>query len=290
MAKPMHKKTTRAERLNNLTFRTLYNQYKNMALNVFQWEGLPEGIQERYIEQILFEEGKILFFRDPAMSYMALPCFPGVNLDVYNEPLRWRAMGLGYSKEFDRDKCVLIENNKLRTPTEDGVLFYVNKLYEAERTQDTNVRTSKMPWIAVCDEKNLLTYKEVIRKVDANEPAIFAAKGFNPDAIQILPTKATFMGNELIDYSHSVQNDLLTFLGVNNCPVDKKERLVAGEVTSNDDLVQTNAELLLEARQRACDAINEMFPDLHVSVKLRHEPQEVKPDDSVPGKGDGGNP
>lgn len=279
MAAP-RKKRTRADMLNNLTFQVLYNHYRNMAINVFQWENLPEGIEERYVEKTLFEHGKILFFRDPAMSYMALPCHQGSQLDVYSEPLRWRATGLNYNKEYPREKCVLIENNKMRTPTHETVLFFVNKLYEAERTQDTNLRTSKVPWLILCDEKQVLTYKEILRNIDANEPAVFGSRGVSLSDIQVLPTRGTFIGNELADYAHTVENQLLTFLGVDNCPVDKKERLVSGEVTSNDQLVQINADLMLEARQRACDEINEKF-GLNVSVKLRHEPQEVENDESV---------
>ena len=273
----MSKKRTRAELENVLTFRVLYNHYRNMALNTFKWENLPEGIEERYIEKVLFDEGKCLFFRDPAMSYMALPCCNGAQLDVYMEPLRWRAMGLNYNKEYPRDKCVLIENNKLRTPTHETVVMFVRKLYEAERTMDVNLRTCKVPWFIITDERKVLTYKEVLRKIDENEPAIFGAPGLNPEAFQVIPARAEFIGNELMDYTHSVENKLLTFLGVDNCPVDKKERLVTDEVSSNDHLLQINADLMLEARQRACDAINKMY-GLNVSVKLRHEPQEVKPD------------
>ena len=271
------KNRTKADWLNNLTFRTLYNHYWNMAINVFKWSGLPEGIEERYIEKTLFDRGQMLFFRDPQKSYMALPCGNGHMLDVYGEPLTYRAEGLNYNKEYKRKDCVLIENNKLRTPTSDTLFFFVRKLYEAERAMDVNLQTSKMPWVIVCDEKKLLTYKEVFRKIDDNEPAIFGASGLSLDAIQVLPTRGEFIGNDLMDFSHGVENKLLTFLGVDNLPVDKKERLVTGEVESNDQQVETNADLMLEARQRACEKINEMF-GLNVSVELRHKPKEVEQD------------
>lgn len=284
----MSKKRTRAELENALTFRVLYNHYRTLALNTFTWEGLPEGIEERYIEETLFDEGKCLFFRDPSMSYMALPCFQGAQLDVYGEPLSWRATGLNYNKEYKRDKCVLIENNKMRFPTHDTVLMFVRKMYEAHRTMDVNLRTSKVPWFIITEERKVLTYKEVLRKIDENEPAIFGAPGLNPDAFQVIPAKSEFLGNELMDYAHAVQNELLTFMGVDNCPVDKKERLVSGEVTSNDQLIQINADLMLEARQRACEAINSMY-GLNVSVRLRHEPQQEVKQDDVARTGDGTN-
>lgn len=275
----VRKRPTEAEILNDLTMRVLYQHYETLALNVFKWDGLPEGIEERYIERTLFSEGKALFFRDPGMSYMCLPCFNGSQLDVYGEPLTWRAMGLNYSREYRREECVVINNNKLRIPSFDVVYFFVRKLYEAERTMDTNIRTSKIPWLVVCDDRKLLTYKEVLRRVDANEPAIFAAEGLNPESFQLFPTRAPFLGNELMDYARSVEGQLLTFLGIDNCPVDKKERLVTGEVSSNDQLVQLNADIMLEARKAACEEINKLF-GLQVSVELRNPPkEEVTADD-----------
>lgn len=282
----MKKKRTYEDMLNVVTFRVLYEHYRNVALNMFKWEGLPEGMEERYIERALFDNGKALFFKDPQMSYMCLPCFQGAQLNVYNEPLAWRAVGTGYTREFHSDQCVLIENNKMRTPTHDTVAFFVRKMYEAERTMDVNLTTSKAPWIFLCDEKKVLTYKVLFQKIDQNEPAIFGANSLALGDVQLLPTGAEFIGNDLMDFSHSVENKLLTFLGINNCPVDKKERLVTDEAESNDQLIETNAAVMLESRQRAADAINKMWPDLHIKVDLRHKPEEVTPD--VPDDPDAG--
>ena len=270
----MSKKRTYEDMLNLVTFRVLYEHYKNVAINMFKWEGLPEGIKEEYIESTLFDTGKALFFKDPSMSYMCLPCFQGSRLNVYNDPRSWRAMGTGYCKEYPSDRCVLIENNKLRTASHDTVSFFVRKMYEAERTMDVNLTTSKAPWIFLCDEKKVLTYKALFQKIDQNEPAIFGANSLSLNDVQLLPTRAEFIGNDLMDFSHSVENKLLTFLGINNCPVDKKERLVTDEAQSNDQLIETNAAVMLEPRQRAAEEINKMWPDLHVSVDLRHKPEK----------------
>lgn len=278
------KKRTEAEILNRQTYNVLFEHYRDLALNIFEWKGLPEGIEERHIERVLFAEGKVLFFRDPSLSYMCLPCGPGPYLNVYGDPLHWRAMGLNYNKQFKASDCVLIENTKMRTPTSPTVHMFVRKLYEAERTMDTNIKTAKVPFVFVCDEKQVFTYKEIFRRVDGNEPALFGAKGLDLEAIKVLPTRAEFIGNELMDYSHSVENKLLTFLGVNCSPVDKRERLITDEAQSNNQLLDMNVDLMLEARQRACEAINAMY-GLNVSVELRHKREEVRPDDgSVSGE------
>ena len=42
----------------------LYNRYKLLALNMFKWENLPEGIQSKNIEKILYENGQGVFYKN----------------------------------------------------------------------------------------------------------------------------------------------------------------------------------------------------------------------------------
>lgn len=267
------KRQTLTDLLNDLTFNTIYEKYKLVAMNAFKWEGLPDGIQERHIERELFAKGKAVFFRDPAMSYMCLAAQDGVGLNHYGDPVSYRAVGLNYNKLYPADECVIIENNKLRLPTEPFILFYVNKLTEAERTMDVNIKANKTPVVILCDDKTKLSFMALFSKVDGNVPAIYADKNLNLDAITSLDLKAKFLGKELMDYKKAVEGELLTFLGINNTPVEKRERVVTDEVNSNNQLIDSFFDLQLEARQRACEEINELY-GLNVSVSKRQQPVE----------------
>lgn len=267
------KRATLSDLLNDLTFRKLFEKFKLIAINRFEWEWNREAVSpdltEQIIEEYLFTHGKAIFFRDSEMQCMCLEAQDGHKLNVYGKPLNYNAIGFGYNKTYPADECVIIENNKLRLPTKGFILFYVNKLTEAERTADVNIKACKTPIIFACDDKDVLTFKRIFQQVDGNVPAIFADKGLNLDAIEAFDTKAQFLGNELRDYIKGVENDLLTFLGVNNPAVDKKERLLTDEVNSNNELIDDFFQLQLEARERACEAINEMFPEVQISVKAR---------------------
>jgi len=267
------KRANLADLLNNLTFRTLYDKYKLIAMNAFEWSGLPDGIQERHIERELFSKGKAIFFRDPLMSYMCLECGTTGNVNIYGDPTHYIAHGFNYNRTYKADECVIIENNKLRLPTDPFIMFYVNKLTEAERTMDVNVKANKTPVVFTCDDKDALTFKALFNQVDGNVPAIFADKSLNMDNIQALDLKAKFLGIDLMDYKKAVENELLTFLGLNNTPYEKRERLITDEANSNNQLITSFADLQLEARERACEAINKMF-GLSVSVRRRQDPME----------------
>ncbi len=133
---------------------------------------------------------------------------------------------------------------------------------------DVNIKSSKTPIIVLCDDKDVLSFKRLISDVDGNVPAIYADKSLNPDSIKALDTKAKFIGNEVMTYKKSVENELLTFLGKNNANTDKRERLITDEANSNNQLIESFLELQLEARERACKEINERY-GLNVTVSRR---------------------
>lgn len=272
--------------LNHLTFRTLYDKYKLLATSAFEWQGLPEGIEARHIENYLFMFGKAIFFRDPHMSYMCLEAQDAHGFNVYGEPLSYLATGNGYHKFYDADDCVIIPNNLYRHSTHDFVMHYVNKLYEAERTMDVNVKSNKTPFIIVCDDKNVLTFKQLYSKIDGNEPVVFGDKGLNFDAVQVLQTGVPFICNELMDYKKTVENELLTFLGFNNVAIDKKERVNVSETNSNNAIIESFADLQLTAREEACQAINELY-GLNVSVKRREVMMDVDHEPVLDDEGNG---
>lgn len=261
------KRANLTDLLNDLTFKVLYDKFKLISINAFKWDGLPDGITERHVERELFDKGKVMFFRHPRMSFMCLPC-DEIGNNIYNDPIRYRAVGNNFRYECDAEECVIIENNKLKIATEQFIMFYVNKLTEAERTMDVNVKSNKTPVILVTEDKDVLSMKKFISDVDGNTPAIIVDKSMNLDGIKALDLKAKFLGKELMDYKQTVEGELLTFLGINNNPVEKRERLITDEANANNELIQSFFDLQLEARERACEAINTLYK-LKVRVSKR---------------------
>ena len=260
------KRATLTDLLNDLTFKVLYEKYKLLATSRFIYEGLPEGIESRHIESLLFENGQAIFFRDKDMSYMCLRADELGQYNVNGDPLRYSATGFNYNKQYDADDCIIIKNNILKIATDPFIMFYVNKLTEAERTMDVNVKVCKTPWIFACDDKDVLTFKRMFQQIDGNTPALYVDKGLNLNAIQVLKTEAKFLGNDLMDYKKSVENELLTFLGFNNMAVDKKERVNVEEAESNNQIIEAFSKLQLQAREDAVKEINKKY-GLTISVK-----------------------
>ncbi len=261
-------RATRAEYDNARTQHVLNDKWWLIACSAFEWDGLPGSMTGRHIERLLYEHGKAIFFRDPDQSFMCLRVDDAGQHNVFDDPLFYRATGFGYSKVIAAEDCVIIENNLLRIPTRPTVAFYVDKMTEIERTMDVNVKAVKSPTIFSCNDRDLLTFKRLFQQADGNVPAIFVDKGLSLEDVAVYDTKAKFLCNELQDYKKTVENELLTFLGLNNVSIDKKERLITDEAEANDQLIQSFIDMQLDARQEAVEKINSKY-GLRISVKKR---------------------
>ena len=113
-----------------------------------------------------------------------------------------------------------------------------------------------------------MSFKQAIKQKQDNEPVIFADKNLDTNDITVLNTTAPIVFDKLQVQKTNVLNECLTFLGINNANTDKRERLVTNEVESNNEMIQVNSDVMLEARKQACKEINEMF-GLNISVERR---------------------
>ena len=256
--------------INNETYIDYFNRLTLIATSIFTWEGLDEiGGDSRFLEQCLFTYGRACFIKDKKLGYMTINANPSDKLNHYRLPVRINAWSVGYSKNYDFDDCVYIMNNEMQLPTMKTIQLFANRLYEAERTIDVNIKAQKTPVLIEGDAKSMLTLENLYMKFSGNEPFIFGNKNFNLDkALNVLKTDAPFIADKLQDYKHEVWNECLTFLGINNANTDKKERLVTDEVNSNNDLIKFYFNCFYKTRKKACDEINKKYFGGKEQVKI----------------------
>lgn len=81
-----------------------------------------------------------------------------------------------------------------------------------------------------------------------------------------------------MQYKKEIWNEALTFLGINNILVDKKERLITDEANSNNELINLNLQSFLAPRQEACKKFNEKFElsgNNEIKVRVRSDLHNV---------------
>ena len=262
------------KKLNNLTFTDYFYRLSLIALSIFKWENLPNGINERWIEKYLFDIGECMFFKDPILGFRVSKSIDkGIN--VYNEPidLEPESTGLTEPKTYKNGiDAVLIKNNDLSIPTLPTLQLYAYRLADLTRTQDVNITAQKTPILIITSDRQKLTMKNVFNQWSGNEPVIYGDKEMNIDGVKVLKTDAPIVFDKIQIQKHQLWNEVMTFLGVNNANQDKKERLVDDEVQANNEQVKISLDVMLKARQSACNEINRIFgTNIMVSARIGTE-------------------
>lgn len=245
---------------NVITESFLYDRFRLLAINKFKWTGLEElNMQERHIENFLFDNGYCLFFEDPIDGFLCLPCY-GKGRNVYGDYLEYKATGFGKSYDVKAEDAVLIENNKLRMPTEKAVIFFVQRLYDLVRSMDVNTRQLRLQTLFSANDKNVLTVKKIIDEIDKFNWAIVTdSTTITEDIVKAIPTGVKPMLAEMTDRYNAVMNEGLTYFGINNSNTDKRERMITDEANANNQLIDSCAAMFLESRERACEEIYKKF-------------------------------
>ena len=254
--------------LNNRAYLYYVQRFSELAMSVFKWENLPETVDERFLELTLYTDGQAVFFEDDA-GYLALQCIINGPLNVYRVPIRRRAFAVnGFQRDLSIDNSVIIFNNRLRTNTEPDMRWYARRLYDLDRTIDVNARMQKTPMFVRATEEQRLTMLNVYKEFDGNTPAIFADKNLDIQNMQVLDLGAPFVGDKLYQLKTQIWNEALTYLGISNLTIQKKERVNTDEVTRSMGGTIASRYSRLEARRQACEEINKMF-GLNILVDFR---------------------
>ena len=273
--------------MNDLTFYDYLDRFRKVALSVFEWVNLPKTMNSMWLEKCLFYEGQATLLKDKNYGFINTKCCSDGDINIYGLPSSLNCYSFQYntsrklytgldSNTDEFEDCILVQNNWERIPTTGTIELFAYRLYEAEQTAFTNIKAQKTPVLLLVDETQRLMMENLYSQYDGNKPFIFGdKKQINQDTLKAIRTDAPFVADKIIDYKKEIWNEALTFLGINNIMVDKKERLITDEANSNNELINLNLQSYLAPRQEACRQFNEKFgftgTDKEISVRVRSD-------------------
>lgn len=257
--------------MNNRTYQQYYWHLLGLAISMFEWKNLPDTIDERFLELTLFSDGKALFFKDDVIGDLTLQVALGGNFDVYRIPKNRRAYSAnGYNKQCDETNSVIIWNNMMHTDSKLDVEMFAKKLYDIDMSIIVNAKAQKTPTLILCDEEEKLTLENIYMQYDGNKPVIFGKKGLNPNSVSAISTGAPYVADKLFELKTRYWNEALTYLGISNLAINKKERLISEEVSKSMGSTIANRYVRLNTRKQAAEQINRMF-GLNIDVAYRED-------------------
>ncbi len=275
--------------INNATYMDYLARFRRIALSMFEWVNLPNSMNARSLELTLYFNGKAALLKDKKYGFINTKCAGTGYVNIYGLPTELncysydfnskRTLYTGLIPERTNDEykeCILVQNNWEALPTVSSMELFAYRLYEAQRTCDINITSQKTPVLLIADETQRLFLENLYQQYNGNQPFIFGDKDQLGDkTLKAISTLAPYVADKITDYKKEIWNEALTFLGINNIMLEKKERLVSDEANSNNELINLNLQSFLAPRQEACRQFNEKFgltgTDKEISVRVRSD-------------------
>lgn len=288
----------------NLTMeyeRFYINFLTEVACNRFKWDGLPDEIDERFLETQLFHTGVVLYWHE-SKKYdkdVVTRCGQMGPLNIYDRPTFYQAIaGTGefqlnenlvewdYGMEKGDNDCIPIWANYMRTAEIANVVSWANQLAEIDVTIRIATKNARQSRLVSVGDSQRLSAQNIMKQIDEGVPVIYGTEEMSQvtDNIQTIDLEShpQKLVNLLVARS-KIWNNIMTFMGVKNSNQEKKERLVEAEVSANDEQTDLVRQMHLNARQQAADLISKRF-DLKVTVDYRTtENLEIDPGQNISG-------
>lgn len=269
-------------RLNNLTYKQYLDRLTELAISMFEWKNLPPSVDERYLELHLFETGCMLYFNDDVLGNICLDCIANGRLGIYGDPILRRAYSgyNNYNALLKESNSVIVWNNYLHTNSILDVKLFARRLYVLDRIIDVNANAQKTPVLVQGTEKQRLTLINLYKEFDGNAPFIFGDNNLDLNVLKVLQTGAPYVCDKLYTLKTQYWNEALTYLGISNINIQKRERLITDEVTRNQGGTIASRYSRLNSRREAARKINAMF-GTNIQVNYREDFQQVD-NDTIP--------
>lgn len=232
----------------NQVAQNLKNKYYNVWMSKFKWNGLDEEIkeqQENYIMRQFWSEGTVALRNIKGVNLLAMCPW---NTETYNYldfPEKINLVNKrGVSKTIipsttqvvNKDVAILycLPNHK---PICSVVNYYIDRMIQVEIVINNNLKLQNIPFIVGVTEEDKDQFNDIIERILNNELVVFTSVN-DIKKLQTLATNAPYIVDKLKTYLVSLENELLTVLGIDNSGAEaKKAQLTVDEVNASNDII-----------------------------------------------------
>lgn len=272
LKKVLKDRNTNAEREE---IRCMYDEkYFNLFLSSRDCEGLTREEAEFTLRKF-WGQGKVACFEygSKGSGAIAFANYTPFNYNMYNFPINVilinekGVQGIPNRVLKVGEDVVLGWALHSQTPIHRIVSNYLDRITDVEMAIRMNVKAHKIPLAIEVNQDNESNAEELNRNIESDEYKFFIKSG-DIDMLKAVSSGAPFILDKLHAYKVSLENELLTFLGINNIAMEKKERLIVDEAEGNDALIKSYALMIDESLDEFSKEIERVF-GVHVSWKRR---------------------
>lgn len=145
--------------------------------SMFDYTGLPEGIEAPLLENILISNGNAAIFKKSDGTYLSVMGDRSGEVDSYNRGTNY--IGTAPFESYDGvigSDCGIIRNNPFEYP--DTIIYrFASRLAQLDTSEDLLVKYSRLlPVLLAMDEKSKIGLDSVVKKIFDGEPVVIASQ------------------------------------------------------------------------------------------------------------------
>ena len=145
------------------------------------------------------------------------------------------------------------------TPVRDMVMFYLDRIVDVEATIKTNLFAHKLPRLVICSPEDKQRVEDIMEAIERGENKLFLDVNDWQSIKNVLEAGGSYIIDKLYQYKLHLENELLSFLGINNIGIEKQERLIVDEANANNELINDSSDCFLTTLQEFCEKISDIL-------------------------------
>lgn len=245
-----------------------FERLVDLALAQFDWQGLPDTVDRRYLERALLTNGSVAMYRPEGTDfYVATGWVHNSGMfDMYGYPTGIQGTDFN-GRLIPTDDFKIVYDNQSRSPLLPKMRMYARLLAQAHLTSRQNMMRQNTPYIVTSSKEEKLSVTNIFRRIFSFDPVVQVKDTMSlEDRIQKVDLDVPFKGGELMDYRQRLWDDALSLLGIAS-EASKKERLLNSEVSLNreEDTVARTSRII--GREELCEWANERGMNLSVDTR-----------------------
>lgn len=271
-----------------LTVDTYNNKYYNLWMSKFEWNGLDEDLKEQeenYIMRKLWYDGTVAIRNIKNTNMIAIAPWELQNYNYLGFPETINLVNeRGASKTIIPSKTLIVNKDVAllfctpsQKPIKTVVDYYVDRITQAVVLINNNLCLQNMPFVINCTEEDQKRLSDIVDRILNNELVITTASS-DINKLQALITQVPFLIDKLQAYIVSMENELLTILGVDNSGVQaKKAQMLVDEVNANNDVINDYGNSIIDELTKWLDRANTVL-GRNITIKAKSKPVDTTKD------------
>ena len=277
---------------NNDEFFYLMKKYYTLYMNSVRCNEIPDE-DLRFMLNCFWEYGRCAAYNIPVISDVSFAPFAEASkLNKNGQPVAVNLVdlyGVGrkiipYGLMTVNKDVVLMYALECRLPIRRMVEYQVRKICDVRKAIKMNLKTNMIPYFIKNNATNDKRLENIIQSIQNGDSYALIAPEDATSFDNATLLNPPYLIDKLQTYQTQLENELLTFLGINNIGVqEKKERMITDEVESNNELIAIWSECWKANLEKASKKIKEVlghelefYDPTPIEVEEKEENQNVE--------------